>query len=110
LRPASLAAAAVAFLIALILLSLAWEWRIAPLRQGGSWLVLKALPLLAALPGVVRGNRYTYRWGSLMIVLYFAEGTVRALSETGVSRALAGMEAGLALAFFGCAIAYVRRS
>ncbi len=38
-------------LIALILLSLAWELWLAPLRPGGSWLVLKILRLLGSLFG-----------------------------------------------------------
>jgi uncharacterized membrane protein len=108
MRPASFAAAAAAILGALILLCISWEWRIAPLRPGGSWLILKVLPLLPALPGILRGKRYTYRWASLMIVFYFAEGAGRAFSDQGASRLAAGVEAGLALAFFACAIAYVR--
>ena len=50
-------------LIALIFLCLTWELWLAPLRPGGSWLVLKLLPLLAALMGVLRGRRYTLQWG-----------------------------------------------
>ena len=34
-------------LLALIALCLAWEIWLAPLRPGGSWMLLKALPLLA---------------------------------------------------------------
>ena len=40
---------AVASLLALILLTLAWELWLAPLRPGGSWLVLKAAILLLPL-------------------------------------------------------------
>ena len=40
--------AACACLIALIFLSLAWELVLAPLKPGGSWLVLKVLPLSEA--------------------------------------------------------------
>ena len=39
--------AAAVSLVALLMLCLAWELWWAPLRPGGSWLVLKALPLLA---------------------------------------------------------------
>src|SRR5262245_48105140 len=49
-------------LAALTALCLAWEWRIAPLRPGGSALVLKTLPLAAALPGVFRRRLYTFQW------------------------------------------------
>ena len=41
--------AAVAALLALIVLCVAWELFLAPLRPGGSWLVLKVLPLLAVI-------------------------------------------------------------
>ena len=47
----SLRALAAAALIALIVLSLAWELWLAPLRPGGSLLALKALPLAVPLGG-----------------------------------------------------------
>ncbi|MBS1229417.1 MAG: hypothetical protein H6R17_2694 [Proteobacteria bacterium] len=97
-------------LIALIFLCLAWELRLAPIQSGGSWLALKCLPLLAPLFGILRGRRYTYQWASMLILLYFAEGVVRATSETGVSSALAAGEIILSLIFFASAIGYVRRS
>lgn len=99
---------ACASLIVLIFLCLAWELRLAPLRPGGSWLVLKTLPLLAPLLGVLRGRVYTHQWASMLILAYFAEGVVRAASETGVAAALAALEIALALLFFAAAIGYVR--
>ena len=60
--------AASAALIALIVLCLAWELWLAPLRPGGSFIALKALPLLLPLRGIVRGNRYTYQWASMFIL------------------------------------------
>ena len=62
----------------LILLGLAWELWLAPLRPGGSWLALKVLPLLWIAPGIVRGRLYTFRASTMLILAYFAEGTVRA--------------------------------
>ena len=108
LRPLYLVACS--SLIALIFLCLAWELRLAPIQPGGSWLALKCLPLLAPLFGILRGRRYTYQWASMLILLYFTEGTVRATSESGVSQRLAAGEIALSLAFFGAAIGYVRRS
>ncbi len=101
-------AGAGASLIALIVLCLSWELWLAPLRPGGSWMVLKLLPLLAALMGVLRAKRYTLQWGSMMILGYFTEGVVRAWSETGVSRGLAISEVALSLAFFSAAVSYAR--
>jgi uncharacterized membrane protein len=95
-------------LLALIFLCLAWELWFAPLRPGGSWLVLKALPLLLPLQGILRGRRYTYQWASMLILAYFAEGAVRAFSDSGRSAALAWTELALALVFFVSAILYAR--
>lgn len=64
---------AITSLIALILLSLAWEGWLAPVRPGGTLLVIKALPLLLPLFGILRGKVYTYQWASMLILLYFTE-------------------------------------
>jgi uncharacterized membrane protein len=95
-------------LIALILLCLAWEAVLAPLRPGGSLLVLKATPLLLPLFGILRGKRYTYQWSSMFILLYFTEGVVRAWSDVGLSAQLALLELLFTLLFFVCAIFYAR--
>ena len=100
--------AACASLIALIFLCLAWELRLAPVHPGGSWLALKCLPLLAPLFGILHGRRYTFQWASMLILLYFTEGAVRATSDSGASSALAVAEIALSLIFFGAAIGYVR--
>ena len=97
-------------LIALILLSLAWELWLAPLRPGGSWLVLKAVLLLLPLRGVLTGQRYTYQWASMFILLYFTEGVMRAWSDNGLSATLAMAEVALSVVFFFAAIAYARMS
>ena len=100
--------AACAALIALILLSLAWELWLAPLKPGGSWLVLKVLPLLAPLFGVLRGKRYTFQWSTLLIWLYAAEGATRLMTDAGLGARLALAELLLALAYFAAAVAYLR--
>ncbi len=94
-------------LAALTLLCLAWEWKLAPLRPGGSALVLKALPLAVALPGVLRRRLYTLQWASMLVLLYFAEGIVRGMTDPAPGNLLGWIEAALALGFFGCALAYV---
>lgn len=95
-------------LAALILLCVIWEWWWAPLRPGGSLLVLKALPLVAALPGVMRGRRYTHQWASMLVLAYLSEGVVRAWSEQGANRWLALGESALSISFFAAAIFFVR--
>ncbi|MGB8415475.1 DUF2069 domain-containing protein [Paraburkholderia sp.] len=105
-KPAA-ALGATAALLALIVLSVAWEWWLAPLRPGGSALVLKAVPLLLALPGVWRHRLYTLQWASMLILLYFAEGIVRGWSDRGLSARLGWLEVALTVVFFVCTLAYV---
>jgi uncharacterized membrane protein len=98
----------VASLLALIALCLAWEIWLAPLRPGGSWLMLKVLPLLLPVRGVLAGRRRTYQWASMFILVYVAEGSVRAWSDHGLAAALALAEAVLALTFFASAVTFAR--
>jgi uncharacterized membrane protein len=98
--------AAVLSCLGLILLSLAWERWLAPLRPGGSWLMLKALPLLLPLPGLLKGKRYAYQWSSLLILLYMCEGLVRATSDHGLSQSLAIVETLLTIIYFVSVLAF----
>ncbi|MDD5297842.1 MAG: DUF2069 domain-containing protein [Rhodocyclaceae bacterium] len=95
-------------LVALIVLCVAWEAWLAPLRPGGSTLVLKVLPLMAALFGILRGKRYTHQWSTLLSLLYLAEGLVRATSGRGPSLPLAWAEVALSSAFFLACMLYAR--
>ncbi len=97
-------------LIALVMVCLAWEAWLAPLRPGGSLLVLKAVPLLLPLPGILRGKRYTYQWASMFILLYFTEGVVRAWSDSGMSARFGLVEVFLTLIFFVSGILYARQT
>ena len=99
-------ALALASLIALFVLCLAWELWLAPVGRGT--LALKALPLLIPIPGLWRNRMYTYRWVSLMVWLYFTEGVVRATSDRGISAWLAGAEVLLCLALFTACAMHVR--
>lgn len=94
--------------IGLVLLGVAWELFLAPLRPGGSWLVLKVLPLLVPLMGLLRGRRYTFKWSTLLVWFCIVEGAVRVLSDPGPSARLALVEIALGAAFFACAVAYLR--
>ena len=97
-----------AALIALIVLCITWELWLAPLRPGGSFIALKALPLALPLGGILGGRRYTYQWSSMLILAYLAEGVTRAWSERGLSQLLAGAEIVLSVAFFAAAVSYAR--
>jgi uncharacterized membrane protein len=95
-------------LIALILLGLLWELWLAPLRPGGSWLVLKVLPLCIPLAGILKQRMYTYRWVSLMVWIYFTEGVVRATSDRAPSSYLAMAEVMLCIELFVLCALHVR--
>ncbi|HEX3139123.1 MAG TPA: DUF2069 domain-containing protein [Rhizobacter sp.] len=101
-------ALAVASLLGLIVLCIAWELWLAPLRPGGSWLVLKALPLTLPLAGLLKNRMYTYRWVSLLVWIYFTEGVVRATSDRGPSVPWAILEVLLCLALFVACALHVR--
>lgn len=96
-------------LVSLIVLCTLWEGWLAPLRPGGSWLILKALPLMAALFGVIKGRRYTYQWLSMLVLLYLTEGVVRTY-DAGLSGTLALVEALLAAALFVVVVWFARAS
>jgi uncharacterized membrane protein len=99
---------AVGSLLLLIVLGLAWELWLAPLRPGGSWLVIKVLPLCLPLAGLLRNRMYTYRWVSLVVWLYFTEGAVRAYSDRGLSARLALLELALCVTLFAACALHVR--
>ena len=95
-------------LLALIFLNLLWEAWLAPTAR--VVLILKTLPLLVPLLGVLHGRRYTFQWSSMLILFYFTEGIVRAFSDKGISAHLALAEIVLALLYFFAAIFYARLS
>ena len=100
---------AVDSLAGLIVLGLAWELWLAPLRPGGSLLALKVLPLVVPLAGLLKNRMYTYRWVSLLVWLYFTEGVVRAWSDTNrTSQILALVQVVLCLSLFIACAWHVR--
>jgi uncharacterized membrane protein len=99
---------AVGSTLGLIVLGLAWELWLAPVRHGGTWLAIKVLPLCFPLAGLLRNRMYTYRWVSLVVWIYFTEGVVRAWSDRGLSARLALIEVALCLALFAACALHVR--
>ena len=98
---------ATAAFIDLFILCVCWEWFISPLRPGGSWLILKGVPLLFAIPGIWKGKVYTMQWASMLILLYIIEGLVRIL-ETGLNFWMALLEIILATTAFICLLIYLK--
>jgi len=101
-------ALAVGSLLGLIVLSLVWELLAAPLRPGGSWLALKALPLCLPLAGLLKNRMYTYRWVSMLVWLYFTEGVVRAWGDKAPGNYCAMLEIALCLILFVACLMHVR--
>ena len=101
--------AAFALVLALGGLALLWETVLAPARPGGSWLALKALPLLALVPGLARGRRRAGQVASLLVPWYAAEGLARAASEHGRHALVAATSAVLAIGAFVALLAWLRR-
>ena len=98
--------AALASLVALIVLGLAWELWLAPTGRGT--LALKVVPLALPIAGLLRYRMFTYRWLSLLVWIYFTEGVVRAASDRGAGRWLAVVEVLLCLVLFAACAAHVR--
>ena len=88
------------------ILGLVWELWLAPLRPG-ALLWLKVLPLLVCLPWLWKGSIVMHQWWSMVVLLYFTEGVVRATTETGVSRWLASLEIAASLGMWLAVLAYV---
>ena len=99
---------AVGSLLGLIALSLAWELWLAPLREGGSWWVIKVLPLTVPLAGLLKNRMYTYRWVALFVWLYFVEGVVRASGDRPPGNRLALLQIALCLVLFAACTLHVR--
>jgi uncharacterized membrane protein len=99
---------AVGSLLGLIVLGLAWELWLAPLRPGGSWWALKVLPLTLPVAGLLKNRMYTYRWVSLLVWMYFTEACVRGWSDRWPANALAMAQGVLCLLLFVACAMHVR--
>ena len=77
-RTLALQRTALSSYLLLILLTLLWEGWLAPAPKAppGFWLTLKAVLLLLPLFGMLRDKLRSYLWASLLVMLYFMEGTM----------------------------------
>ena len=99
-------AVALAGLLALIVLGLAWELWLAP--TGSGTLAVKVVPLVLCLAGLWRHRMVTFRWLALLLWLYVLEALVRATTESGISQVLAIIQLALCLVLFAASSAYIR--
>jgi uncharacterized membrane protein len=97
---------ALATLLALIALGLAWELWLAP--TGARTWAVKVLPLALAIAGLAKFRMITHRWLSLLVWLYVAEGLVRGSTERGLSMSLAWMQVALGLLLFVICVVHIR--
>lgn len=96
-------------LIGLIILGVAWELWLAPLRPGGTLMALKVVPLLFALKGISQAKLYTFQWVAMLSLLYLMEGIVRAWSDINtISVYMAVLEIILSALLYLSSILYVR--
>jgi uncharacterized membrane protein len=99
--------AAVSLDIALILLVVGWQLASGLTATRLILAVVLALPLLAPLRGLLQGNRRTFAWTTLCVILYFVIGLTEAVAQPG-SRIWSAPCLMLALALFVILIAYLR--
>lgn len=107
---------ALVFWIALIVLTLLWEGWLAPIKPAGMWLMIKSLPLLIPLFGMLHEKRIYFSIAALIAMPYFTEGVMISWGEiaTGVNhpRLLASSlaEVFLALGFVVSVYIYLRNT
>lgn len=104
------------FWIALIVLSVLWEGWLTPTQPAGLWLIIKALPLLIPLFGMLHMKRTSFSIASLIAMLYFTEGIMISWGEysTGSQNpallACSLAEVFLVLGFVVCVYIYLRNT
>jgi len=95
-------------IILMSLWCLAWEGYIAPLNLDGSWLILKCIPILLPLTGMLRNTLRAYQYAVLLVFPYFIEGVVRSYAEAGLFQLMAFGELVLSLFLFTFLLLSVR--
>ena len=106
-RPRLLIGMAMAGLGALMVLSVALGLVPAP-AQGYGLAIVKLVVLGFLFKRLHDRDVYTMQWSSMLILLFMAEGLVRATSDPQPSAALGAVEAVAALVFFGAVLAYLQ--
>ena len=95
-------------IILLSLWCLVWEGYIAPLNPDVSWVILKSIPIILPLIGVLRNTLRAYQYAVLLVFPYFIEGVVRSYAEAGLYQLMAVGELVLSLLLFTFLLMSVR--
>lgn len=93
----------------LMLLIIVW-WRQLAQAMGVinfGWALFYSIPLLAPLPGLLIGKRYTHRWAVLCVLPYFIVGVTESVAN-GSIRYWATSLLGASLLWFFALITYLR--
>lgn len=101
----------------LLLMILLWEGWLSPAPNAppGIWIILKCVPLLLPLRGLLRGEKRTYLLTALLLMLYFIDGVVLTYIHWNDGFALdrpltyAVTEWVIATACFTLALLYIRK-
>ena len=107
---------ALVFWIALIVLTILWEGWLAPIKPAGMWLMIKSLPLLIPLFGMLHEKRVYFSIASLIAMPYFTEGVMISWGEiaTGISNPMlltcSLAQTLLVLCFVFCVYIYLRNT
>jgi uncharacterized membrane protein len=83
--------------------------RSAPWPANLGWTIALLLPLMAPLPGLIRGVRRTYAWATLCVAPYFIYGVTEVIANPAV-RGAAGAILFASLAWFVALVGYLRLS
>ena len=94
--------------LGLPVLTLLWDGVFAPLGTGRWLLVVKLLPLVLPLRGIVSGRVYTYQYCSMLVLAYFVEGVMRLFDAVPFSRVFAALEVLLSVLFYTACLAYLK--
>ncbi len=109
MSPRGLIGVAMGSLGALMLLSAAFsQVTAAGVSPGYALAFAKLLVLAFVLKRVHERNVYTMQWSSMFILLFMAEGLVRATSDPQPSAALGTLEAVASVVFFVAVLAFLR--
>lgn len=104
------------FWITLIVLTVLWEGWLAPTQPAGLWLIIKSLPLLIPLFGMLHMKRTSFSVAGLIAMLYFTEGIMISWGEYAsglpnpVLLAVSLAEVFLVLGFVVCVYIYLRNT
>lgn len=95
--------------LGLVGLTLLWDWLLAPLGTGRVLLLVKLVPLMLPLRGILNGRVYTFQYCSMLVLAYFCESVMRWFDLSAASRVLAAGETLLSAAFFVCCLLHLQR-